>query len=116
MNILLDENIPHNLRSRLPGHEVATVTYCGWGGLKNGELLAAAEDMGFEIFVTADRELEYQQNIPPRRLAVVALSAHHWPIIKYHVREILEAISRASQGQLVHVNCGSFVRHKRRAL
>ena len=52
-------------------HEVTTVAYAGWGGLKNGELLKMAEEAGFEVFVTGDRALEFQQNITGRRIAIV---------------------------------------------
>jgi hypothetical protein len=54
VKLLLDENIPHKLRAHLGRHETITVAYMGWGGLKNGELLKAAEDAGFEVFVTGD--------------------------------------------------------------
>lgn len=57
MKVLLDENLPQLLRN----HEVFTVRYQGWAGLKNGELLKAAEDNGFEVFVTGDQTLLYEQ-------------------------------------------------------
>jgi hypothetical protein len=63
VKLLLDENIPHKLRAHLGSHETMTVAYMGWGSLKNGELLKAAEDAGFEVFVTGDRSLEYEQNM-----------------------------------------------------
>ncbi len=74
MKVLLDENLPHRLRNRLSGHEVFTVSYMGWAGLKNGELLNAAEQLGFEAFVTGDQTLSYEQNFTGRRLAVLVLS------------------------------------------
>ena len=61
--------------------DVATVTYMGWAGLKNGELLQAAENDGFDVFVTGDQTLAQEQNLAGRRLAVVALSAIQLPII-----------------------------------
>jgi hypothetical protein len=54
VKVLLDEDLPHKLRMAIPNHEVSTVAYVGWAGLKNGALLRAAEDAGFEVFVTAD--------------------------------------------------------------
>ncbi len=77
MRILLDENIPHKLRASLPQHEVATVSFCGGSGLKNGELMKAAAVAGFDMFITGDQELEYQQNLEGHGLAVLVLSAHH---------------------------------------
>ena len=86
MKVLLDENLPHKLRAHLVQHETVTVAYLGWGGLKNGELLTAAEDAGFEVFVTGDRALGHKQNLGARRIAMVSLSANNWPIIKNQCR------------------------------
>lgn len=62
MKLLLDENLPHRLRHHLPGHEVATVTYMGWSGKSNGLLLRAAAESGFDVLLTQDKGLHYQQN------------------------------------------------------
>jgi predicted nuclease of predicted toxin-antitoxin system len=74
MRILLDESLPRSLRSRLPGHEVATVVGCGWSGVTNGKLLAFA-DTRFDVFLTADQNLQYQQNLPTLPSAVFVLVA-----------------------------------------
>ena len=66
MKVLLDENLPHGLRNHLPGHEVFTVHYQGWSGLKNGELVQTAENDGFEVFLTGDQTMFYEQK-------------SHWP-------------------------------------
>jgi predicted nuclease of predicted toxin-antitoxin system len=110
MKVLLDENLPHKLRAHLVQHETATVAYLGWGGLKNGELLQAAEDAGFEVFVTGDLALARQQNLAARRIAIVSLSANNWPIIKNHVARIASAIDNARSGSFVRVECGVFSR------
>ena len=110
MRVLLDENLPHKLRGHLAQHETATVAYLGWGGLKNGELLKAAEDAAFDVFVTGDRKLEYQQNLAGLWLAVVSLSAPNWPIIKRHVGKIVAAVEGAVAGSFTRVECGTFVR------
>ena len=75
MRILLDEQLPRQLASLLTGHEVRTVHQQGWDGLKNGQLLKQAEGAGFEVFVTADRNLEFQQNLQSSQLLVVVLVA-----------------------------------------
>ena len=62
MKLLLDENLPHQVRLELPGHDVFTVAYMGWGGVENGELLRQAAAAGFDALLTNDRGLEYQQN------------------------------------------------------
>ena len=89
MRVLLDENLDHSLRKHLSGHDIVTVSFMGWAGLKNGELLRTAEDHGIEVLVTGDRTLSYEQNLAGRRLAIVALSAIQLPIIiKRFVRKI----------------------------
>jgi len=74
MRILLDESLPIELRSELPGHAVRYVREMGWAGLKNGELLACAAAQ-FDVVLTADRNLEYQQNLNTLPVAVVVLMA-----------------------------------------
>jgi putative NIF3 family GTP cyclohydrolase 1 type 2 len=59
VKVLLDEDLPHKLRLHIPDHDVSTVAYFGWDGLKNGDLLRAAEREGFEVFVTGDKNLSY---------------------------------------------------------
>lgn len=112
MRVLLDENLPHKLRGFLLDHDTATVAYLGWGGLKNGDLLKAAEDAGFDVFVTGDRALEHQQNVRGREIAIVSLSAHNWPIIKHHVAKIARAIDGAQAGSFTRVKCGAFARQR----
>ena len=63
MKVLLDENMPHKLRRSFAHHEAVTVGFKGWNGLKNGELIKAEEDAGFEVLVTGDKSLTYQQNL-----------------------------------------------------
>jgi hypothetical protein len=71
MRVLLDECVPRKFKDSLPGHDCRTVPEEGLAGKKNGELLALAESAGFQVFLTLDRGLEYQQNLHPRIIAVV---------------------------------------------
>jgi len=73
MRVLLDENLSYDLRRSMTKHDVVTVRYMGWGGLKNGALITQAEAEGIEVFVTGDRNLSYQQNLTGRRMAIVTL-------------------------------------------
>ncbi|HEX5725607.1 MAG TPA: DUF5615 family PIN-like protein [Longimicrobiaceae bacterium] len=66
--MLLDENVPRQLVRELPGHETSTVAAEGWKGVRNGELLQRAETAGFDVFVTADRNLEFQQTLASRSM------------------------------------------------
>jgi hypothetical protein len=113
MKVLLDENIPHDLRPHLRHHRTFTAAYLGWAGLKNGQLLAAAEKDAFDVMVTGDLSLTYQQNMVGRKIAIVSLSAIGWPIIEPHVAKIIEAVDEATPGSFTRVECGTFVRPKR---
>jgi predicted nuclease of predicted toxin-antitoxin system len=75
MKLLLDENLPHQLRRELPGHDCFTVAYMGWAGIENGELLALAASEGFEALITKDADLQYEQNLKDPPMAVVVLRA-----------------------------------------
>ena len=75
MRLLLDESLPKRLRTSLPGHTVKTVVEMGWGGVKNGALLALAATQ-FDAFLTADKNLPYQQNLAALPVSVVVLAAH----------------------------------------
>jgi hypothetical protein len=111
--VLLDENVPHKLRLSLARYQVMTVDYCGWSGLKNGELLSAAEREGFGVFLTGDRGLEYQQNLTNRKIAIVWLSTNNWPILKEHVARVVAAVDGANTGTFTRVDCGLYVRARK---
>lgn len=112
MRVLLDENLDHALRHLLGPHEVVTAAFMGWSGLKNGDLLRAAEENGIEVLVTGDQTLGLEQNLTAKRLAVVALSAIELPIIKGSLREIIAAINNAMPGSFQLVECGTFSRKR----
>jgi hypothetical protein len=98
--VLLDENLPHALRKHLTHHEAQTAAFAGFAGLKNGQLLAAAESAGFEVLLTGDRTLHLEQNLTLRRLAVVSLSAISWPVIEPYVAKIVAAVDAVERGPL----------------
>ena len=75
MRILLDESLPKDLAHLITGHEVTTVRAAGWSGVKNGKLLALAAS-SFDLFLTADKNLEHQQNLATLPIAVLVLRAH----------------------------------------
>jgi hypothetical protein len=110
--VLLDENIPHDVRPCLAHHETFTVAYMGWGGLKNGQLLETAESAGFGVLITGDKTLEYQQNLGRRGIALVALSAVNWPLIEPNMAKVVEAVADAKPGTLTRVDYGSFTRRR----
>jgi hypothetical protein len=75
MKLLLDENLPHQLRHELPGHGCSTVAYMGWAGVENGDLLTRAAQAGFDALLTMDAGIPYEQNLVNLPLAVVAIRA-----------------------------------------
>ena len=107
MKIILDESTPQKLRLLIDSrHMVVTTWFQGWSGLKNGALLAAAEATGFELFITADQELSYQQNLAARRIALVVLSTNNWGVVKQNMAPIANAIEAAVPGSFAFVDIG----------
>jgi len=105
MKVLLDECIPRKFRSRLPGHECHTVPDLDLAGRKNGELLLLAEQAGFQVFLTVDQGIEYEQNLRQLGIAVILIRARSSRLIDLlpHVPEILAALGAIEGGNLIHV-------------
>ena len=104
MRVLLDENLPVNLAAELAGHEVGSVTGPGWQGIKNGELHYKAQS-NFEVLVTMDRNLEFQQNIGRLEMCVVLVLAtsNRMVHLRPSIPALLEAINVGQPGQLLTV-------------
>ncbi len=106
MKLLLDENLPHQMRLELPGHDVFTTAYMGWAGVENGELLRLAAAAGFEAVVTSDRGLEYQQNLDELPLAVVVVlaAANTIETIRPAYPELLAVLARLRPREFAKVS------------
>ncbi|MBK7002414.1 MAG: hypothetical protein IPH35_21425 [Rhodoferax sp.] len=104
MRILFDQGTPVPLRQALTGHSVSTAYELGWATLKNGELLRSAEEQGFEVLVTTDTNLRYQQNLAARQIAVVVLATTSWPRIRLVVEHVASAVNSASIGSYVEIS------------
>ena len=104
MNVLLDECVDQRLARDLPGYNVRTVPQMGWAGIKNGRLMALAEQQ-FDVFITVDRNLSFQQNLPKFSIAVIVLHAPSNRLIdlKPLAPAILETLPKAQQGQAIIV-------------
>jgi hypothetical protein len=100
VNILLDECTPRVVKKLLPKLNIQTVQEMGWSGLKNGELLAAAEGQ-FDVFVTTDKNLRYQQNLQGRKLAVLLLPSNQVPIVERLITDI--------EANLMVIQAGDFI-------
>lgn len=90
MRVLFDQATPVPIRPYLEGHDVRTAAQQGWDTLKNGELLAAAETDGFDVLLTTDKNMRYQQNLAGRKIAVVVLGQQQWPSLRTHVQRVVE--------------------------
>jgi hypothetical protein len=105
MRVLLDECVPRKLKSSLTGYECRTVPEEGMAGKRNGELLELAEKAGFDVFLSLDRGIEFQQNLQSRRIAVLLVRAQSSRLADLlpHVREILERLELSRPGEVVRV-------------
>jgi hypothetical protein len=97
MRILFDQGTPAPLRRSLADHSVSTAYEMGWSSLANGDLLSAAEPR-FDLLVTTDQNLRYQQDLSGRRLAILVLPTTSWPDIQEHLAEIAAAVAAAQPG------------------
>ena len=105
MRVLFDQNIPRNLRQHMAAHEVQTAALMGWGRIENGALLKKAEDAGFDVFLTGDQNLSYQQNLKDRRIGIVEITKNNWPSVEPRLAEILKAIENCGVGEYKTVIC-----------
>jgi len=103
MKILFDQGTPVPLRRFLHPHVVDTASERGWSELENGDLLAAAEGDGFDLLVTTDQNLRYQQNLDERQIGVVVLMTTSWPRIKLRVDDVVAAIDGLPPGGYTEV-------------
>jgi hypothetical protein len=104
VKVLFDQGTPAPLRELLFDHAVSTAYELGWSTLQNGELLAAAEKNGFEVFITTDTNLRYQQNLAKRQIAIIVLGTTSWPRIQFCALEIKLAIDRAKANDFIEIS------------
>ena len=100
MRILFDQGTPRQLRNFLLEHTVDTSAWRGWSELSNGDLLDIAEIEGYDLLITTDRRMRYQQNLAGRRLAVIALLSQSWPYTELSIEEIRTTITEVQPGEL----------------
>jgi hypothetical protein len=103
MLILFDHSTPAPLAAYLTGHTVTKAKDRGWDRLTNGDLLAEAERAGFDLVLTADNNMRYQQNLTGRRIALVVLSTPQWPRVQLHVERITAVLSAAKPGSYAEI-------------
>ena len=102
MRILLDECTPRVGKKRLPRREIWTVQDMGWGGIKNGDLLAKAEGQ-FDVFITTDKNLRYQQNLANRGFAILLLPTNQVPVVETLIPVIDAALDAVQAGDFIEI-------------
>ena len=103
MLILFDHSTPAPLRYALRTHTVVEAIERDWDRLDNGALLDAAETAGFDLFVTADKNLQYQQNLTCRKIAIVVLGNAQWPTLRRHLKRVVASVDAATPGSYTEV-------------
>ena len=103
MRVLFDQATPVPIRPYLKGHEVRTAAQQGWDRLKNGELLVAAETDGFDVLLTTDKNMRYQQNLAGRKIAIIVLGKQQWPEVRPYVHLVVAAVNAATRSTYVEV-------------
>ncbi|MEQ1472639.1 MAG: hypothetical protein ABLQ96_02395 [Candidatus Acidiferrum sp.] len=103
MLVLFDHGTPAPLRSFLAGHTVRESKELGWDRLSNGELLRAAEEAAFEVFLTTDKNIRHQQNLSQRVMAIVVLGNSRWPVLQRYVDRVVKAVNTAKPGTYFEV-------------
>ena len=103
MRILFDQGTPVPLRQSLADHSVDTVFERGWSTVQNGELLEASEQEGYQLLITTDQNLKYQQNLSDRPLAIIVLLSTSWPRIQLKVDDIQAAVDAIASGGYMEI-------------
>jgi len=105
MRVLIDECIDERLRNFVPGHDCRTARYAGMAGLSNGELLARAEAAGFDVLLTVDQGIEYEQNLQGRKIAIVIFRAksNRLKDLLLHMESCLARLESLQPGEVVRI-------------
>ena len=103
MRILFDQGVPRGLTASLQGFEVTEARELGWEKISNGELLILAEAAGFDLLLTTDKNLRYQQNLSERKTSIVVLGNSPWWLVRQHLDEIIATVKGAKPGSFAEV-------------
>ncbi|MGA2047678.1 MAG: hypothetical protein ABSG96_08290 [Terracidiphilus sp.] len=103
MKILFDNGTPNPIARSLIGHEVTFARKIGWHELENGELIQKAEEAGFELLLSTDKNIRYQQNLTARKIALVVLGNSQWPVVRLHLEKIVAAVNSCEPGSYAEV-------------
>ena len=112
MLVLFDHSTPAPLRRHLKEHVVTEAIDRGWDRLSNGDLLKEAEAAGFDVLLTADKNIRYQQNMMGCKIAIVELSTPRWPVVRLYVERVVAALNAAAPGSYSVVDIPFKMFHK----
>jgi hypothetical protein len=104
MRILFDRGTPSGIAGALSGHDVTEAIERGWDRISNGELLNLAEAAGFDVLLTTDKQIRYQQNLTGRRIAIVVLGNSTWRVVRLHLDRIAMVLAEATPGSYAEVD------------
>jgi hypothetical protein len=103
MRILFDQATPVPICPYLVGHFVRTAAEQWWDNLRNGDLLTEAESAGFDLLLTTDKNMRYQQNLAGRRIAIIVQGQQNWKALRPHVHLVVQAVDTAAAGSFIEV-------------
>ncbi len=103
MKILFDNGTPRSVARCLGGHEIIRARQIGWHELGNGELIQSAEEAGYDLLLSTDKNIRYQQNLSNRKIALVVLTSQQWPDVQLHLEKIAAAVREALPGSYTEV-------------
>jgi hypothetical protein len=112
LRVLFDKNVPSGARHFLSNHQVESVDDHGWARISNGELLQTAESTGFDVVITADQNVGYQQALEGRKIALVVLGSNIWPIVRHHETAARERVDAAVPGSYAFIEMPLPPKHK----
>jgi hypothetical protein len=103
MRVLFDHGTPKAIARSLEGHECVFARQVGWHQLKNGDLIGRAEEAGYDVLLSTDKNIRYQQNLLGRRIAIVILGHPQWPAVQLHLGAIVGAVNACTPGSYTEV-------------
>ena len=104
MRILFDQGVPRGLAASLRSHDVTEARALNWERISNGALLKLAEDAGFNLLLTTDKNLRYQQSLADRKISIVVLGQSPWCLVRQHLDQIVAAMNAATPGSFAEVD------------
>ena len=103
MKILFDHGVPKPIARSLTGHEVTYARLIGWHEMGNGELIQKAEQAGYEVLLSTDKNIRYQQNLTGRKIALVVLGNSQWPLVRLHLDKITATLNACKPGSYTEI-------------